>query len=165
MDAKNRSELSPTKNRAHVERKSDREIVITRTIDGPARIVFDAWAKPELFRRWWVPKSFGISVVSWDADVRAGGKYRLVFSHAQSGPMAFFGTYTEVTPHSRLVWTNDEGAHGQVVTTVSFEENDDKTRLVVHELYPSKQALDEELASGAKDAMSETFDQLDELLR
>jgi uncharacterized protein YndB with AHSA1/START domain len=153
------------KNRTTVERKSERELVVTRTINGPARIVFEAWTKPELLKRWWVPKSFGVSLLSCEADVRVGGRYRFVFGHdASSKPMEFFGRYIEVTPHSRLVWTNDEGDDGGPVTTVTFEEKAGKTLLVMHDLYPSKEALDGAMASGEKAGMSETFEQLDELL-
>jgi uncharacterized protein YndB with AHSA1/START domain len=109
------------KNRATVERKSERELVVTRTFDGPARIVFEAWTKPELFKRWWAPKSSGASLLSCEMDVRTGGRYRIEFGHESSEPMAFFGRYLEVTPHSRLVWTNDESDDG-AVTTVTFEE-------------------------------------------
>ena len=164
MDAKRESEPTPMKSRTTVERKSDRELVVTRTFNGPARIVFEAWTKPELFKRWWVPKSFGLSLLSCEMDVRVGGTYRLVFSHpASPEPMAFFGRYIEVTPHSRLVWTNEEGEGGGQVTTVTFEEKGGKTLLVMHELYPSKEALDA-AGTGAADAMVETFEQLDELL-
>jgi uncharacterized protein YndB with AHSA1/START domain len=152
------------KNRTTVERKSERELVVTRTINGPARIVFEAFTRPELLRRWWVPKSFGVSLLSCEADVRVGGQYRFVFGHGDSEPMAFFGRYLEVTPHSRLVWTNDEGEGGGPVTTVTFEERDGKTLLVMHDLYPSKEALDAAMASGEKSGMDETFEQLDELL-
>jgi uncharacterized protein YndB with AHSA1/START domain len=148
------------KNRTTVERKSERELVVTRTFNGPARIVFEAWTKPELFKRWWAPKSMGMSLLSCEMDVRVGGKYRLEFEHEA---MAFFGTYLEVTPHSRLVWTNEEGGEGGPVTTVTFEEKAGKTLLVMHELYPSKAALDA-AGTGAADAMVETFAQLDELL-
>ena len=142
MDARREIEVAPMKNRSTVERKSERELVVTRTINGPARIVFEAWTKPELFKQWWVPKSFGLTLLSFDADVRAGGRYRLVFSHSGSEPMAFYGKYLEVTPHSRLVWTNEEGGEAGPVTTVTFEEKGGKTLLVMHELYPSKDALD-----------------------
>jgi uncharacterized protein YndB with AHSA1/START domain len=146
------------KNRTTVERKSDREGVVTRTFDAPARIVFEAWTKPELLQQWWVPKSMGMSLLSCEADVRVGGRYRLVFGNG----MAFFGRYLEVVPHSRLVWTNEESGEAGSVTTVTFEERDGRTLLVVHELYPSKEALD--AAGGAADAMYETFEQLDALL-
>jgi uncharacterized protein YndB with AHSA1/START domain len=159
------------KNRTTVERKSERELVVTRTINGPARMVFEAFAEPELFKRWWVPKSFGLSLLSCEADVRVGGKYRLVFRHGDSEPMAFFGKYVEVTPHSRLAWTNEEGGDGGHVTTVTFEEKAGKTLLVMEERYPSKEALDGALASGQTAfsptdtaGISETFEQLDELL-
>jgi uncharacterized protein YndB with AHSA1/START domain len=161
MDAKRESEPTPMKNRTTVERKSEREIVVTRTFNAPARIVFEAWTKPELFKRWWVPKSMGMSLLSCDMDVRVGGKYRLEFAHGDL-QSAFFGTYKEVTPHSRLVWTNEESDEGSV-TTVTFEEQGGKTLLVMHELYPSKEALDA-AGTGAADAMVETFAQLDELL-
>jgi uncharacterized protein YndB with AHSA1/START domain len=164
MDAIRESEPTPMKNRTTAERKSERELVVTRTINGTARIVFEAWTKPELFKQWWVPKSFGLSLLSFDADVRVGGRYRLVFSHEGSEPMAFYGRYLEVTPHSRLVWTNEEGDDGGAVTTVTFEEKGSKTLLVLHELYPSKEALDGAIASGSTDGMGETLDQLDELV-
>ena len=149
--------------RTAVERRSERELVVTRTFNGPVRLVFDAWTKPELFKLWWAPKSSGIPLLSCEMDVRVGGRYRLVFSH-QASTMEFFGTYREVTPHSRLVWTNEEGDNGETVTTVSFDENAGKTLLVVHDLYPSKEALDAAVASGSTGGMPETLDQLDELL-
>src|SRR6266511_1041606 len=161
MDARRVGELAPMKNRTTVERKSERELVVTRTFNAPARIVFEAWTKPELFKRWWVPKSMGMSLLSCDMDVRVGGKYRLEFAHGDSHA-AFFGTYKEVTPHSRLVWTNEESDEGSV-TTVTFEEKSGKTLLVMRELYPWKEALDA-AGTGAADAMVETFAQLDELL-
>src|SRR5579872_6065203 len=137
------SESNATKYATTVERKSERELVVTRVFNGPAHIVFDAWTKPELLQRWWAPKSFGISFLSCEADVRTGGTYRFVFRHAASEqPMAFFGRYLEVTPHSRLVWTNEESADG-AVTTVTFEEKGDEKLVVLRELYPSKQALDD----------------------
>jgi uncharacterized protein YndB with AHSA1/START domain len=151
------------KNRTTVERKSERELVITRTFDGPARVVFEAWTKPELLKRWWAPKSTGVSLLSCEADVRAGGSYRFEFGHEGAKPMmAFFGKYLEVIPHARLVWTNDESDDG-AVTTVTFEENAGKTLLVMRELYPSKEALDRAIA-GMEGGMPETFAQLDELL-
>jgi len=161
MDARKEGERTPMTNRTTVERKSERELVVTRTFNGPARLVFEAWTKPELFKRWWVPKSMGMSLLSCEMDVRVGGKYRLEFAHADS-QLAFFGTYKEVTPHSRLVWTNEESDEGSV-TTVTFEEKGGKTLLVMHELYPSKEALDA-AGTGAADVMVETFAQLDELL-
>jgi uncharacterized protein YndB with AHSA1/START domain len=161
MDAGREGEPIPTTNRTTVERGSEREIVVTRTFNGPARLVFEAWTKPELFKRWWVPKSMGMSLLSCDMDVRVGGKYRLEFAYGDSRS-AFFGTYKEVTPHSRLVWTNEEIDEGSV-TTVTFEEEGGKTLLVVHDLYPSKEALDA-AGTGAAEAMVETFAQLDELL-
>jgi uncharacterized protein YndB with AHSA1/START domain len=164
MNARKESEPTATKNRTTAERKSERELVVTRTINGPARIVFEAFTQPELFKRWWVPKSFGLSLLSCELDVRVGGTYRLVFSHKGSEPMAFFGRYIEVTPHSRLVWTNDEGDDGGAVTTVTFEEKAGKTLLIMHDLYPSKEALDAAIASGSTGGCSETLEQLDELV-
>jgi len=158
MDVRRESEATPTKNRMGVERKSERELVVTRTLHAPARLVFEAWTKAELFRRWWVPKSYGQTLLSCEMDVRVGGQYRLVFRHEDS-TMEFFGTYLEVTPHSRLVWTNEEG-DGQTVTTVTFNETAGKTLLVVHDLYPSEEAID----SGSTGALPEALDQLDELL-
>jgi uncharacterized protein YndB with AHSA1/START domain len=153
------------KNTTHVERTSERELVVTRTFKGPARIVFEAWSKPDLFKRWWAPKSFGVSFISCEMDVCTGGTYRLVFRHPSSGqPMEFFGKYIEVTPHSRIAWTNDEGHEGGTVTTVTFEERGAETLVAMHDLYPSKEALDDAIASGSTGGFSETFAQLDELL-
>jgi uncharacterized protein YndB with AHSA1/START domain len=166
MDAGNSSQPSPIKNRSSVERRSERELVVTRTINAPPHIVFEAWAKAELFQRWWVPKSLGMTLLSCELDVRVGGAYRLVFRHpAAPEPMAFHGRYLEVTPPSRLVWTNEEaGGNGQI-TTVTFEERAGQTLLVMQELYPSKEVLDEAIRSGSTSGdMNETFDQLDELL-
>ncbi len=162
MNAGIESKPGAVKSRTTVERTSDREVVVTRTVNGPARIVFDAFTKAELFRRWWVPKSMGMKLLSCEVDARVGGKYRLVFDHSPE-PAAFFGTYLEVMPHSRLAWTNEEGGEGGSVTTVTFEEKGGKTLVVFHEMYPSKEALDA-AGMGATDAMNETFDQLDELL-
>src|SRR5690348_14720875 len=133
-----------------VERTSDRELVVTRTFNAPARIVYEAWTKPELFQRWWTPKSSGVTMLSCEMDVRVGGTYRLVFRHPSSGqPMAFFGRYTDVTPNSRIVWTNDEGSEAGAVTTVTFEDRGSETLVVLRDLYPSKEALDEAIASGS----------------
>ena len=165
MDKRRESEPTPTKNHTTAEQKSEREFVVTRTFNGPAHIVFEAWTKPELLKRWWAPKSFGVSLLSCEADVRTGGTYRFVFGHSASEkPMEFFGRYIEVTPHSRLVWTNDEGGEGGDVTTVTFEERGGKTLVVMHDLYHSKEALDAAIASGSTAGFIETFKQLDELL-
>src|SRR5262249_32773959 len=116
MDAGRESEPSPMKNRTTVERKSERELVVTRTFDGPARIVFEAWTRPELLKRWWATKSTGVSLLSCEADVRVGGRYRFefAFGHDGSQRMVFFGKYIEVTPHARLAWTNEESDDGAV---------------------------------------------------
>ena len=161
MNARIEREPGPVKNRTTVE-KSDREVVVTRTINGPARIAFEAFTKAELLKRWWVPKSMGMKLLSCETEPRVGGKYRLVFDVGGAEPAAFFGTYVEVQPYSRLAWTNEEGGEGASVTTVTFEEKGGKTLVVLREKYPSKEALD--AAGGASDAMVETFDQLDELL-
>jgi len=151
------------KNRTTVERRTDREVVVTRTINGPARIVFEAFARAELLERWWVPRSMGMNLLSCEVDARVGGKYRLEFDIGGPEPAAFFGTYVEVKPYSRLAWTNEEGGEDGPVTTVTFEEEGGKTLVVLRETHPSKEALDA-AGTGAADAMVETFDQLDELL-
>src|SRR5689334_9438382 len=161
MDARRGSEPNPMKNRTTMERRSERELVVTRTVNGPSRLVFEAWTKPELFKRWWVPKSSGLTLLSCEMDVRVGGGYRLVFRHGASEPMPFFGKYREVTPHSRLVWTNEEG-DGEVVTTLTLEEKNGKTLLTVHDLFPSKEALDAAIASGSTPGYE--LEQLEELL-
>lgn len=154
----------PVKQQARVERTSDRELVVSRTIDGPARLVYEAWTKPELFMRWWVPKAAPIKLLSCELDVRVGGGYRLVFAAGEQ-TMAFFGRYLEVTPCARLVWTNDEdGPDAGAVTTVTFDERDGKTLVTVHDLHPSKEALDAAIASGSTEGMPAQLDQLDELM-
>jgi uncharacterized protein YndB with AHSA1/START domain len=158
MDAGRKSE--PSGSRTTVVKKSEREVVVTRSFDAPARLVFEAWSKAELFKQWWVPRSMGMTLHSCEMDVRTGGKYRLSFGNG----MDFFGRYLEVTPHSKIVWTNEEGGENGSVTTVTFEEKDGKTLLVMSELYPSKEALDA-AGTGAQDALHETFAQLDEVLR
>jgi len=162
MDARRKGEPAPMQNRTTVERKSGRELVVTRAFDAPARIVFEAWTTPDLFKRWWAPKSSGASLLSCEMDVRVGGRYRVEFGRDAASSMAFFGRYVDVTPHSRLAWTNEESADG-AVTTLTFEEKDGKTLLVLHELYPSQEALDRAI-EGMEDAMPEQFAQLDELL-
>jgi len=163
MVAGRESESAPMRNRTTSERKSEREMVITRTFDAPPRLVFEAWTTPELFKQWWVPKSIGATLLSCQQDVRVGGSYRLEFAHPEAAtPVAFFGRYLEVVPNARLVWTNEESDDG-AVTTVTFEDKDGKTLLVMSELYPSKQALDIAI-EGMDEAMPETFEQLDEFL-
>ena len=159
MDARPQGEPDPMKNVTKVERKSDREVVVTRSFDAPARLVFEAWSNPELFKRWWVPRSMGMTLHSLDMDARTGGSYRLDFGDG----MVFFGTYLDVTPHSRIVWTNDEGGENSSVTTVTLEEKDGNTLLTMTEVYPSKEALDA-AGTGAAEATHETFAQLDDLL-
>ena len=158
--------MSETQNNpTTAERISDREFVITRTVNGPAHIVFKAWSDPELFRRWWTPKSFGMTILSCEMDVRTGGGYRLMISHpSMEQPMAFFGKYIEVIPNARIVWTNEEGDGDGAVTTVTFEERDGRTLVVWRDLYPSKAALDEAMVSGATSGFEEQFEQLEALL-
>jgi uncharacterized protein YndB with AHSA1/START domain len=150
-------------NRTTVQRKSDCEVVVTRIVDAPARLVFEAWTRAELFKQWWVPKSFGMTLRSCELDVRVGGGYRLVFGTDPANTMAFFGKYLEVVPPSRLVWTNEESGDAGPVTTVTLEEKGGKTLVVLTERYPTKEGLDA-AGTGAQDALHETFGQLDELL-
>ena len=150
-------------NRTTVERKSDREVVVTGTFDAPARLVFEAWTNPKLFKEWWVPRSMGMRLRSCELDVRTGGKYRLVFGDDTANPVAFFGKYLDVVPNKRIVWTNEESGADGSVTTVTFEEKNGKTTLVMSELYPTKEALDA-AGTGAQEALNETFGQLDDLL-
>jgi len=164
MNARKDTEPDTTKHLTTVEPKSEREIVVTRTFDAPAHIVFKAWTTPELFKRWWVPKSMPLTLLSYEADFRVGGGYRLVFDVDGTKTLAFFGKYIEVTPHSRIVWTNDESGEDGALTTVTLEEKGDKTLVVLHELYRSKEVRDAALASGAYEGMGETFGQLDEVL-
>lgn len=161
MDERREGDAAPAPERPTVERRGERELVVTRTVNGPARLVFEAFTKAELFRQWWVPRSFGLTMLSCVMDVRVGGEYRVVFPYEDS-TMEFFGTYVEVIPDSRLVWTNEESDGGVTVTTVTFDEVDGRTVVAVHDLYPSKDAAD--AAAGSTGAMPEALEQLDELL-
>ena len=164
MDALRKTEPMP-KWETTTDRRSDREVVVTRTFNAPARIVFDAWTKPELIMKWWTPASFGITFISCEADVRTGGTYRFVMGHPSfDQPMAFHGRYIEVVPPKKIVWTNEEGGEDGSVSTVTFEEKDGKTLLVLTDVYPSKAALDEAMASGGIGGFPEQFNQLDALL-
>ena len=152
--------LNPT----HVERKSDCEFVATRSFDAPARLVYEAWRNPDLFRKWWVPEGAGMTLESCEMDVRTGGTYRLVFRHpAFDEPMAFFGRYTDVVPNARIAWTNEESGDEGAVTTVTFEERDGKTLVSYSELYPTAAACDEALA-GSAEGLPGQFAQLDQML-
>ena len=158
------SEVSGMARETVTDRRSEREVVVTRTFDAPARLVFEAWTTPELLMKWWTPKSFGITFISCEADVRPGGAYRFVMGHPDfDQPMAFVGRYLEVDPPKRLVWTNEESDDG-AVTTVTFEERDGRTHLLLREVYPDKAALDEALAQGGIGAYPEQFNALDDLL-
>jgi uncharacterized protein YndB with AHSA1/START domain len=165
MTAADQGEPRAGAHQTTAEHVSERELVVTRTFDAPARLVFEAWTTPELLQRWWAPKSFGVAFVSCEADVRTGGSYRFVMSAPSSPePMAFFGRYLEVIPNARLVWTNEEGGADGAVTTVTFEEIEGHTRVIMHDLYASAAALDEAMESGSTSGFSETFQQLDAFL-
>ena len=163
MDASNASNGS---NRSvEVKRASDRELVVTRWFDAPVHLVFAAWTKPELFRKWWAPASVGMTFLACEMDARTGGTYRLEFGHSCSEqPAVFHGRYLEVVPNAKVVWTNDEGGGDGAITTVTFEEQDGRTRVVMHDLHPSKEALDEAIASGSTSCFDEQFAQLNDLL-
>lgn len=157
------SSSKETHNRTLVERLGDRELLVTRIFNAPPATVFKAWSQPELFQRWWMPKSVtGVSLVSCEMDVRTGGKYRLEFGAGGSETMAFYGKYLEVVPNQRIVWTNDEGEKG-AITTVTFEDQGGKTLLSFHEVYPSKEALEEAL-QGSATGLPEQMQQLEDLL-
>lgn len=147
-----------------LERVSDRELVIRRRFHAPAGLVFRAWTTADLMMRWWVPKSFGIAVLSAEMDVRLGGSYRFVFAHpASPEPMAFFGRYLEYIQDARLVWTNDESPDG-AVTTLTLTQRDGATDVMLSDLYPTKEALDAAIESGSTSAYDEQFAALDGLI-
>ncbi len=146
-------------------RKSDRELIVTRRFNAPRDLVFRAWSDAEIFKRWWIPRSMPITMLSCEMDVRTGGSYKLLLSHpAAPEPMAFFGRYLEVEPPARIVWTNEEEGDAGQVTTVTFEQQGDSTLVVILERYASKEALDEAIATGSINWSNETFEQLDAVL-
>ncbi len=162
MNPATTTEATQAENQATMERTSDREMVVTRIVNGPPDLVFDAWTKPELFQRWWVPKSMPMTLVGCEMDARAGGGYKLTMEFDGS-TMDFYGRYLQVDRPTRLVWTNEEGDGEATITTVTFEETaDGRTRIVYHDLYPSKEAL--EAGVGSTDAVPESLAQLDDLL-
>ena len=156
-------ETNPERSATTMERTSDRDLVVTRTFNAPARLVFAAWTRADLFKQWWVPKSFPVTLLSCELDVRTGGRYRLVFAHGDS-KMEFFGRYIDVVPNARIVWTNEEGGENAPVTTVTFDEKGGQTVVVMRDTHPSKEALDEAIASGSSSGNTETFEQLATLL-
>jgi uncharacterized protein YndB with AHSA1/START domain len=164
MQVEKNGNENATKNQTTVERKSDRELVVTRTFNAPATIVFDAWTKPELLLRWWAPRSRGVKLITCEIDLRVGGKYRYVFGREGMKPFEFFGKYTHVERPTRLVWTDEEDAAGEGVSTATFAEKHGKTTLTLHVLFPSKETLDGAVKSGMEDGMRETFEQLEELV-
>jgi uncharacterized protein YndB with AHSA1/START domain len=156
-----------SRNETTVERTSDRELVVTRTFDAPAHVVFDAWTKPELLKRWWAPKSFGVSLFECEQDLRVGGAYRFAFGRDPKNPEVFSGRYLGVDPPARLVLTQiyERMAHvGEAVVTADFAEIEGRTHLTLRQLFPSKEALEGALASGMERGMRITLDQLDELV-
>jgi uncharacterized protein YndB with AHSA1/START domain len=154
-------------NRTTVERTSDRELVISRTFEARARIVWDAWTRPELLKRWWAPRSLGVTLFSCEVDLRVGGRYRYVFGHTPEHAMAFSGTFTEIVACARLVCTQlfePMASAGEAIVAATFEERDGRTRVVQRALYPSKQSLDGAIASGMEKGARATFEQLEELV-
>lgn len=167
MNVAGGSDMTTTANRTTVERTSDRELVVARTFNARPRIVWDAWTRPELLKRWWAPRSLGVTLFECESDLRVGGKYRFVFGRDPKKPMAFSGTYTEVEPTARLVSTQlfePMPAAGEAIVTATFEVQGDRTRLVVHQLYPSKRSLDGAIATGMERGMRETYEQLETLV-
>jgi uncharacterized protein YndB with AHSA1/START domain len=158
---------SDSRSETIVERTADRELVVTRIFNAPARIVFDAWTKPELLKRWWAPKSFGVTLFACESDLKIGGTYRYAFGRDPRNPEVFSGRYLEVDPPSRLVLTQlyeRMAEAGEAVVTATFQETQGKTRLTLHQLFPSREALEGALAAGMEAGMRVTLDQLDELV-
>jgi len=152
-----------SKNRTVSEVRGDLELVITRTIDGPPRIVFDAWTRLDLLVRWWAPSRAGVPGEGFALDLRPGGKWRSVLKLHTGDELAFSGTYLEVVPPSRLVYTSvfePRPEAGEVMCTVTFEDRDAKTLVTLREVFPSRAALEAALRSG----MDESLDQLDDLI-
>lgn len=150
----------PDANPTTVTRKGERELVVTRAFDHPVQAVFDAWANADLFRQWWAPRSMGAVISACEIDARTGGGYRITFGEGAEA-MTFFGKYVEVTPPTRLVWTNEEGEDGPV-TTVTFEAEGNRTLLTMSELYPAE--VPEDALAGQQAMAGEQFGQLDEVL-
>ena len=153
--------------RATIETVSDREILIRREFRATAKSLYAAWTDPNLVAQWWAPKAFGVTMVLCEADVRVGGQYRYVIRTSEGGEIGFHGTYRELTPHARLVYTQvfePMADAGEVIVTITLEQMADKTLLISRELYPSKDALHAAVSSGMEAGMNSTFAQLDELL-
>lgn len=155
----------PSETPTTAEHTSDCDYVVTRAFSAPLHKVFAAWSEAALFQRWWVPKSFGLTLLSCEMDARMGGKYCLTFRHPESGePLPFHGTYVAVSAPCLLSWSNDEEGGAAQITTVKFAESAGGTSVTMQERYPSKDALDEAIATGTVCSMDEPFAQLDELL-
>ena len=143
---------------------TDRSFVVEQRVAAPPAQVFAAWARPELFRRWWLPETSGLMLADLEMWVETGGHYRLaIVPPGRREPMVFHGRYVEVIDARRIVWTNEEEADG-AVTTVTFAEQDGATRVTVTEVYPTAAALDAAVAEGSTSGWPEQLRQLDTLV-
>jgi len=145
---------------------TDREIVLTRVFDAPRRLVFDAWTKPELLKRW-LGAFGGWSLVVCEIDLRVGGAYRYVWRDPEGAEMGMRGVYREVVPPERLVATEsfDEPWYpGEAVDTIALREDGGKTTVTTTVLYQSREARDIALKSGMEQGVAAGYDKLAELL-
>ena len=144
---------------------SDQEICMTRLFDAPRHLVFAAMTQPQHVKRWWGRLGEGYSVPICEIDLRPGGAWRFVNRHAK-GEAAFHGEYREVTPPSRLVFTEifEEFPDSVSVVTAEFTEEDGKTRLTATVRYPSPEIRDMVLASGMSRGAGISYDRLEDLV-
>ena len=144
---------------------SDLEICMTRVFDAPRHLVFDAMTKPEHVKQWWGRLGEGYSVPVCEIDLRVGGRWRFVNRHP-NGEVAFYGEYREITPPSRLVFTEifEQYPDSVSVVTSDFTDEDGKTRLTATVRYPSLEVRDIVLSSGMARGAGLSYDRLEDLV-
>ena len=149
-----------------VTTRGELELVLTRQFDAPRDLVFEAHTSCEHMSKWWGPRRY--EVEQCEIDFREGGKWRMVHRSPDGGPeFGFHGEYLEIVRPEKITWTFEfEGAPGHVsVDTVTFEEEDGKTRLTARSTYGTVEERDAMLQSGMTEGASETWDRLEEYLR
>lgn len=151
----------------NITARGDREIVVTRVLDAPRRLVFDAYTKPELLKTWLLGPD-GWSMPVCEIDLRAGGKYRYVWRNDSNGrEMGMGGIYREVVAPERIVVTElfDEAWYpGEAVGTIVLVERDGKTTLTQTIVYNSRETRDAVLKSPMQYGMAMSYDRLEKVL-
>ena len=144
---------------------TDRDVVVTRTIDAPARIVFEAWSKPEHIKRWFGPAPYPVTMA--EMDFRVGGRYRFAMTDPKGRQMTpFGGEYLEIIPNEKIVFTDAFELPGaeEMVMTVTFDEQDGKTTVTVRTTFANLAQKATHVGAGMVEGLSLALEQLDTLV-